>query len=123
MCLSEEQRYYFKFMVNYLKFNIDQIRSHPSMINSKTNKPFQKRSLQVWFDRLQSTGNVYTIPKTGRPKKLSPLEEKLLISTIKENPKQRFKNIRALGFRQIGVRSVNRYANRNGYRKYLTPYI
>lgn len=117
-CLSDEQRYYLKFMALYLNYEVDQIRNHSSMVNAKTNKPFQKRAIVNWLNRLTETGDVKLVPKTGRTKLLNKKEEELLIKTIRKNPKLRFKKIRALGFRQIGVRSVNRYANRNGYRKF-----
>lgn len=117
--LTDEQRYYLKFMKVYLNYNVDQVQNHLSMINPSTNKKYQKRSIKNWFDRLEQTGDVKKLPKTGRPRKLDKKEEKCLINTIIENPKFRFRKIRALGFRKIGIRSVNNYALRNKFSKFI----
>lgn len=92
---SDEQRFYLKFMVKYLNFNLDQVRNDPSMINSSTNKPYQKRSINNWFERLKITGDVSKLPKTVRPKKLDKNEEETLLETIKMNPKYRYNKIRS----------------------------
>lgn len=115
--LTEEQRYFLKFMRKYLDYDADKIRAHSSMINRSTNRPFQKRAINEWIKRLETTGDVYLIPKPGRPRTLSINEERLLMQKIRDNPKLRYRKIRAMGFNQVGVRSINQYGLRNKYRK------
>lgn len=74
MHLSDEQIYYLKFMRKYLNYDVNQIRDHISMINEKTNKAFQKRSIKMWLDRLDQTGDVKKKPKSGGPRLLSKVD-------------------------------------------------
>lgn len=116
--LSDEQRYYLKFMCKYMNYDSNDIRNHPSMINKDTGKPFQKRAITNWITRLNDTGDVKKLSKTGRPKILNQQEEDLLVKTIQKFPKLRYRKIRSLGgFQKVGVRAVNQYAIRNNFSK------
>lgn len=117
MHLEQEQLYYLKFMKKYLNFDCDQIRNHQSMINNKTKKPFQKRAIVMWCNRLDKEGDVVKKLKTGRPRILDKKKEDNLVNYIDNHPKHRFRKVKngCLFGVKISRRSVNRYAIRNGY--------
>lgn len=116
--LKEEQRFFFKFMNIYLKFDLDQIRNHESMKNDN-GKPHRRSTIKYWIDRLKETGDVQVKDRKGRPRKLNENEECKLIRAIKRYPKFRYSRIRRrCNLTKVCVSTVNRYGLKNGFRKF-----
>lgn len=106
--LSEEKRYFIKFMKNYLNYDEKQIKNHPSMINEDGSK-IRLSTVRFWFNRINESGDIKALKKSGRPRKLDEQEEGKLIRTIKMYPKKRV--------------TVNRYGLRNKYSKHTINYF
>lgn len=116
--MSDEKRHYIKFMYKYLNLDERAIKDHISIRNENGTKP-RLSTVRYWINRLEETGDVQTISKPGRPRKLDQLEENRLIQNIKKFPKKRYTFIRRLGFIHIDRSTVNRYALRNKLSKNL----
>lgn len=120
--LTEEQRFYLKFMHVYLKFTAEEIRNHVSLKNSD-NKLHRKSTIKYWIDRIDETGDVKVKERSGRPKKLNDNEIEHLLNTIKQNSKLRYSRIRLKSkLTKVCTNTINRYGLRNGFRKFFCIY-
>lgn len=114
--LSEEQRYFIKFMKVYLQYTPKQIQHHPSILSSDGSVR-RLSTIKYWLNRIDTTGNCEVKAKTGRPRLLNNEQEAHLIKTIKLNPKTRFRVIQDKSGLFIPVRTINNYSLRNKMRK------
>lgn len=119
--LSEEKRYFIKFMKNYLNFDEKEIKNHPSMINEDGSK-IRLSTVRFWLQRISESGDIKALKKSGRPRKLDEMEEDRLIRTIKMYPKKRYSSIRRSGFLHVSRVTLNRYGLRNKYSKHTIKY-
>lgn len=91
--ITDEQKFFIQFMYQHQNMSIDAIREHQSM--KKPDGTFYRKStIQFWINRFISQGNMNSNYKNcGRKKITTSDEDKLILDTIKRNPKKRYNYI------------------------------
>lgn len=87
------------------------------------NKMHRKDTIQYWINRIDETSDIKKKKKTGRPKLLDDQKVKMVIDTIKKNPKKRYNKIRRILLEKgvnIERRTLNNYALKNDFREFLS---
>lgn len=119
--LTEEQKYFLKFMKKYLNYSEKQVQMHESM-RKPDGQLHLLKSIKLWFNRLDETGDVKEIKKSGRPRLLNNENENKLIDIITKNPKNRFREIKRKAIKSklisenVNIRTINNYSLRNGFK-------
>lgn len=115
MFLSEEEKYYIKFMVKFMNMNEREIKQHPSMINANR----RLSTIRYWVSKVRNNDDLF-IKSKGRPLSLDENQQKGLIKLVRENPKERFNEIRMRMLRKYKInlkrRTLNNYLLRSNYR-------
>lgn len=106
----------------YLKFNAKEIQMHDSLRDSNGKSP-RIDTIRYWIKRIEETGSVEKIPKSGRPKLLNSQQESKLVSLVKKHPKKRYNKIRSLYLTKERVllkrRTLNNYCLKNRISKII----
>lgn len=115
--VTEEQKLSMKILYKYENKSPSEIRVHESM--KRADGTFHRiETIKLWLKRLDYTGSMANLPKSGRPPKLNPQNENKLIKFVKDNPKMRYPAVkRSLGMR-VSRRTINRKANDHGIRTF-----
>lgn len=112
--LSDEIKYYIKFMHKFMKWSPEVIFKHPSL--SSSNK-IQKRTVQYWIKRIDETDGIERIKQKGAKRILSANQEKDLVKYIDSNNQKSYNQVKIDTRIDCTPRTVNNYALRNGISK------
>lgn len=107
--MSLEQKFYIKFMVDYLKYTSNQIQQHGSMKRSDGTK-YRLSTIKFWMER-SKTNELNLKSKPGRPALLNKDQVNNLIKLVEKEPKSRYNNIRQQYLRKYGLNIHRRTVN------------
>lgn len=110
--LSEEKRYFIKFMYKYLKWDAEEIYKHPSL--NELGCKMQKRTVLYWMQRIDTSGSVERIKQKGAKRILNMDEEKQLIDYVIKNNKKSYLEVKIDNKMNCTARTLNNYALKNG---------
>lgn len=115
--VTDEQKASMKILYLYEKKTPDEIRVHESM-KREDGSYHRIETIKMWLKRLEETGSMSNLPKSGRPRKLNQCQEKDLIKFIKKNPKIRYPVVKRSNNLDVSRRTINRLANNHGIRTF-----
>lgn len=110
----------------FLKMDAKEIQKHQSLKDNNGKSP-RLDTIHYWIKRIKETGDVKTLPKSGRPKLLDSKQELELIDLVKKHPKKRYNKIRSLYLSKKQIllkrRTLNDYCLRNKISKIIERFF
>lgn len=115
--VTEKQKDSIRFLTEFTELSPEEIRNHESM-RRPDGTLHRMNTIKLWINRFKETGKTEELPKSGRPRKLNPVQENNLISFIKTNPKLRYPKVKRETGVNVSARTVNRRANEHGIKTF-----
>lgn len=115
--VTDKQKSIIEYKLKYENATPEEIRLYAALLKPN-NQLHRLSTIKKWIERFRQTGSMDQLPKTGRPKKLSNIEENKVIDFVLNNPKIRYPSVKRALNLNVHPRTINRIVNKRGIRTF-----